>query len=299
MGSFINPFTDFGFKKIFGQPKDRIILIGFLNALLQDTVFNDVIVDISYEDKEMLGDDQTERTIISDIHCTTEDGRNILLEMQLSPHANFTHRMLYYASRAIVGQARKGDWDFKLDAVYMVSIANFMIDDTDQRIRIDRGICDIETGKPVNDLLRFIYIQLPAFRKTTPEDCENDFEKWIYTLKNLQEMKTIPFAPRDNAFLRLQEVASEAALSPEERKRYERDQKQYWIITNIERSRYNEGIAKGEAIGIAKGEAIGIAKGEDKAWKEIVLSMRSNGMDDHTIAKITGKSPEWIKTISL
>ena len=33
MGKFINPFTDFGFKHIFGREMDKDILIEFLNDL--------------------------------------------------------------------------------------------------------------------------------------------------------------------------------------------------------------------------------------------------------------------------
>ena len=35
MGKFINPFTDFGFKHIFGREMDKDILIEFLNDLLE------------------------------------------------------------------------------------------------------------------------------------------------------------------------------------------------------------------------------------------------------------------------
>jgi len=247
-------------------------------------VFDDTIVDVTYEDKELLGDSPAERNIISDIRCTTKDGRRILLEMQLNNHVNFSDRMTFYASKAIVNQARKGDWDFKLDSVYLISLTNFMLDNEDGRVKVDRCICYTLTGKPVSDVLRFIYIQLPVFTKTSPEECENDFERWIYTLKNLEKMKTIPFAPRDDAFRRLQEVANEAALSEKERRRYEHDQKQYWVITNIERTRYNEGFNAGQAQGMAK-----IAK--------MARKMRENGMDDMTISKMTGEPLEWVRSL--
>ena len=61
-----------------------------------------------------------------------------------------------------------------------------MLDNEDGRVKVNRCICYTLTGKPVSDVLRFIYIQLPAFTKTDPEECENDFERWIYTLKTLR-----------------------------------------------------------------------------------------------------------------
>lgn len=55
--------------------------------------------------------------------------------------------------------------------------------------------------------------------------------------------------------------------------------------------------AKGYALGEAKGYALGEAKGEAKVWAEIVTSMRSNGMNDETIAKITGQTMDRIRSL--
>lgn len=52
MGRYINPFTDWGFKKIFGQEANKDILIFFLNELLKG---ERVIEDLSFLDKEQLG----------------------------------------------------------------------------------------------------------------------------------------------------------------------------------------------------------------------------------------------------
>ena len=36
LGTFVNPFTDFGFKRIFGNEESKPLLISFLNDLLTD-----------------------------------------------------------------------------------------------------------------------------------------------------------------------------------------------------------------------------------------------------------------------
>ena len=43
---YINPFTDFGFKKIFGQEYNKDLLIDFLNSILPRN--GDLITDIKY-----------------------------------------------------------------------------------------------------------------------------------------------------------------------------------------------------------------------------------------------------------
>lgn len=175
--------------------------------------------------------------------------------MQNRSHANFSGRMAYYNSHAVVEQARRGKWDFSLNPVYNICFTNFMVYPDIPKLRIDSCQCDTATGQPLSDLQRYIYIQLPMMNATRAEECVGKFEEWIYTLKNMEKMKEIPFAQRDEAFRRLSEVGSVAALSPEEKSRYDEDQKRYWILTTIEKTRYDEGVAKGIEEGRAKGRA--------------------------------------------
>ena len=77
MAKFINPFTDVGFKRIFGQAINKDLLIDFLNALL---VGERQVKDITFLDKELLPVFQQDRGVIYDIYCTDEnDGTCALL----------------------------------------------------------------------------------------------------------------------------------------------------------------------------------------------------------------------------
>ena len=86
MGKFINPFTDVGFKKIFGQEVSKDLLIDFLNDLL---VGERSIKDITFLDKELLPEYMGDRGVIYDIYCTTEAGEHIIVEMQNRQQTNF------------------------------------------------------------------------------------------------------------------------------------------------------------------------------------------------------------------
>ena len=79
MTKFINPFTDVGFKKIFGQEMTKDLLIDFLNDLLVDEKH---IIDITFLDKEILPEYMGDRGVIYDIYCTTESGEQFIVEMQ-------------------------------------------------------------------------------------------------------------------------------------------------------------------------------------------------------------------------
>ena len=79
MGKYINPFTDIGFKRIFGQEFSKPLLIDFLNNLL---VGERQIVDITFLDKEQPGEFADDRSLIYDIFCRTSDDEHIIVEMQ-------------------------------------------------------------------------------------------------------------------------------------------------------------------------------------------------------------------------
>ncbi|MDE6670286.1 MAG: Rpn family recombination-promoting nuclease/putative transposase [Muribaculaceae bacterium] len=282
---FFNPFTDTGFKIVFGKEKDKIILISFLNALLEGRPFYEPIVDLNYADKEIPRDSTCNRTAINDIHCRTQSGRHIILEMQLEAHDNFEDRMICYNCRSIAEQMQRGKWDFRIESVYSICFTNFILPGDDRRLVLDRGYCDLETRQPVSDRQRYLYIQLPVFDKVSTEECETELQRWIYSLKNMPEMREIPFAARDEAFSRLQQVGEIESLTPQERREYERDQKQLSILHSIETSRYREGKNAGRAEGCAE------------ELRAIVLTLRKSGMIDTAIASLLQKPLEQIISI--
>ena len=79
MGRFINPFTDMGFKRIFGQEVNKNLLIDFLNDLLEG---EKRIIDITFLDKEQLGTTADDRSCIYDIYCENENGERFIVEIQ-------------------------------------------------------------------------------------------------------------------------------------------------------------------------------------------------------------------------
>ena len=219
MAKFINPFTDWGFKTIFGQEINKDLLISFLNDLLAGEHH---IADITFKDKEQLPELKDMRGIVYDIYCTTDKGDHLIVEMQNRYQEHFVDRSLFYASRAIVRQGVKGsNWDYSLTPVYTVCFMNYNVTNlTPQKFRTDVMLMDIEKGEVFSKNLRFIYLMLPLFKKEENE-CENDFERWIYILKNMSTFERMPFLARNAVFKKLSEIADISALSKDERDKYD------------------------------------------------------------------------------
>ena len=297
MGRFINPFTDYGFKKIFGQEISKDLLIDFLNDLLKG---ERVITDLTFLNNEQLPEWEDARALIYDIHCTTDTGEKIIVEMQNKSQAYFRERALFYLSHAVTRQGQRGDWMFDIKAVYGVFFMNFLLKDN-VKLRTDIILADRETGQLFSDKMRPIFIALPVFDKEE-EKCENDFERWIYVLKNMETLKRMPFKARKAVFEKLEEIADVSSLNEEENELYWRSVNAYRThLSVLEASRLEgreEGRAEGREEGREEGRAEGRAEGREEGSIEkcfsIARNLRQLGTSVDLISKATGLTPEEI-----
>ena len=84
MEKYINPFTDFGFKKLFGIESDsyrinKELLIDFLNQILSN---RESIKDLTYLNTENLGNSKVDRKAVFDLYCENEIGEKFIIEIQ-------------------------------------------------------------------------------------------------------------------------------------------------------------------------------------------------------------------------
>ena len=296
MAKFINPFSDIGFKRIFGQEFSKPLLMSFLNSLL---VGEKTIVDITFLDKEQPAIYDEDRSLIYDIYCKTTDDEHIIVEMQNREQPYFKKRSVYYISEAISRQGERGaEWRYAIKAVYLVAFLNFSLPDIGDSFRTDVALMDMKTGRLFSNDLRLIYLQLPHFVKEVDE-CDNDFDRWIYVLKNMEALNRLPWAAKNSVFERLSQIADISSLSKEERMKYDEGIRKYRDTLCVMDGAYLKGIAEGMEKGIAEGMEKGIAEGMEKGIAEGVLQTARNlknlGFNISDIQKATGLSEEIIK----
>ena len=290
MSRFINPFTDYGFKKIFGQEVSKDLLLDFLNVLLEG---ERVITDLTFLNNEQAPMCEADRASIYDIYCTTDTGEQIIVEMQNQSQIHFKERALYYLSRAIINQGEKDrDWKFDIKAVYGVFLMNFLIDEN-TKLRTDVIMIDRESGELFTDKLREIFIALPRFSKSETE-CDTDFERWIYVLNNMETLQRMPYKARKAVFQKLEDVADVASLNKEERAIYDKNLKQYRdnlaVMEAATQRGMEQGLEKGLEKGMEKGIEKGIEQGKQAEQRLIAHNFKQAGTPIQVIAKCTGLS---------
>ena len=275
---YINPYTDFGFKKLFGTELNKDLLISFLNALLDGK--KDEIKDVKYLNSELLGDGYGDRRAVFDVYCMTEGGGRFIVEMQKAEQAYFKDRSVYYSSFAIREQAPKGPWDYHLEDVYTVGLLNFTFPDdeypADSYVH-EVKLKDNEDNHIFYYKLTFFYLEMPKFTKTESE-LVTMFDKWMFALRNLYRLMERPAALQDRIFTRLFEQAEIARFDEQERREYQESIKDYWDYYSTMKTAHNKGKAEGRA--------------ETNA--ENARKMKSLGVDVEVIAQVTGLSIEEI-----
>jgi predicted transposase/invertase (TIGR01784 family) len=284
MSRYINPYTDFGFKRLFGEEASKDILIDFLNAFLPK---HHQVKTLEFRNTEQLGVVSADRKAVVDIYCEAQNGEHFIVEMQKVPQHWFKDRALFYAAFPIRNQAPKGlvdgtDWDYQLKAVYLIAILGFEYDKEEERRKLKRHVTlKDQDGDLFYDKLEFIFLQMPLFNKTESE-LETRQDQWYYFLQNLPEFERIPAILREPVFERAFETAEIANMTKEEHWTYE---------SHLKASRDNYSAMKtAENKGRAEGRVEGILL--------IARNMKQKGFDTATIAEMTGLAPEEIEQLN-
>ena len=278
---YLNPHTDFGFKRLFGSEFNKELLISFLNAMFHG---EQNVKDVTYLNSEQLGDRIDERRAVFDVYCENDKGEKFIVEMQNIYQEFFKDRTIYYSTFPIREQARRGgDWDFHLNSVYTVGLLNFNfaegLDDA-RRWHHEVKLMEVDTKEVFYDKLTYVYVEIPKFNKTEDE-LETMYDKWMYVLKNLSSLMNRPAALQERVFTRLFEQAEISKFSSDELRMYEDSVNAFRDIVNAIRSAEKKKFAEGRAEGLA----------------EIGRAMLAKGMAKDLIAELTGMSVDDINRL--
>lgn len=295
MSRYLNPYTDFGFKKLFGEEANKDLLIDFLDSLLP---LHHRIGTLEFRNGESLGFSSADRRAVFDIFCQAKSGERFIVEMQKAKQLYFKDRSLFYLSRPIVEQAVRGDWDFRLAAVYLIGILDFEYDEGVEKRKFMREVqLKDQDGEVFYDKLRLKFLQMPLFDKTESELVSQE-DKWYYFLKNLEHFERIPSILQEPIFEKAFHTAELSEMNPTDRTRYETDLQIYRDNMAVLKTAHVEGFAEGKIEGLAEGRTKGRTEGETNKALEIARNMKKDGFSAEQIAKYTGLSPKEIKRLN-
>ena len=296
MPKYINPVTDFGFKRIF---KDEEITRGFLNALLQKYDPATHIKSVTITDGELDDTSKAIRRVVYDVHCTTDTGEEFVIEMQNEAQEFFQQRIVYYLARSASRQQTKGiikhidesgkpketKWNYNLKRIYGVFFMNFKDLNHPQPLS-HFALLETEKHYQDTDVFQYWKIQMPLYREMKESDCKDDIDKWIYNLSNMETMETaLPFTNEMPLFMRLEKIAEYSNLSAKQQMQYDDSYNNYLAYMGAQEYKWKEGREQGRAEG-EQSKAIATAR-----------MMKADGEPIDKIIKYTGLTAEQIQTL--
>lgn len=289
---FIDPRINYAFKLIFGTPGNEDLLLHLVQAILPDKG----IVSVSLEPQEQIPLRPEARRSVVDVRCGTDDGSELIIEMQVRSQDDFTDRMVFYSSFPIINRLQRGDnTSYALTPLYIVGITDFIVpgvignDDMINHYTI-RNVKD--NGIEFTDSVHYITVELPKLNRSLTE--VKDTPDWIlYTIKNMGSMKEMPSEYRGSYLEKMFQLSNFASMD-------EMSQREYlarymWEVDQRSqlRSAKNEGLAEGHAEGLAEGRS----EGHTEGLRETARRMLAKGMDIGTISELTTLSPDEIRVL--
>ena len=88
---FIDPLSDFGFKRLLGTDRCKKFTIHLLNTFIGQDI--GVITDIGFINSEQVGFLPGRKKVRLDIHCKTQDEDHVIIEMQRERQQHFVNRL--------------------------------------------------------------------------------------------------------------------------------------------------------------------------------------------------------------
>ena len=270
LGKFLDPKNDIAFKKIFGNEKNKDILIHFLNDILLCFEGKDLIQEITFlkpiQDPEIV----SKKTSIVDILCTDSKGIKYIVEMQVAKIKGFEKRAQYYASKAYSSQANKNDKYHDLKAIIFLAIADFIMFPSKKEYQSNHVILDKKSYEQDLKDFSFTFIELPKFNKKLKE-LSTIQEKWCYFFKHAKNTSPVELKKLIGKDVILEKAYHEldsAFWTEKELVAYEQAEKKIKDYVASMEQKFDEGKALGIALGITEGITKGIAEGITKGKAE-------------------------------
>ena len=299
MQRYVDILTDAGLKAVFGDQRNKDVLIDILNVILPP---HRKVEDITYETTEIPGFTLFNKSVRFDLRCRGEGGRQFIVELQCYHQANFFRRCVLYASKAYDMGSQRGDRQvYDIPPVYFIGLLDKDLQDM-QRYSPEDGIIseytfrEKSTMKVPDETIFTIFVELNRFTKTK-EECETMLDKWCFALTHIGTLDRLPEELRTEAFERLFQACEIARFEPEVKLKYEKEmitERDYYNMLNTAKA---DGLAEGEAKGEAKGREEGRVEGREEGLAMAAKELKKLGLPTDIIIKSTGLSEEQIATL--
>jgi predicted transposase/invertase (TIGR01784 family) len=276
---FVDIKNDIAFRKIFGNENKKEILISFLNAVLE-LPKGKKIKKVEIKNPYQLPEIKDLKSSILDVRVTDERHISYIVEMQVEELDGFDKRVQYYTAKQYSLQISKGDDYPKLNQVIFIGILDFIFfEDDDDYITRHRTV-NVKTQKSTLNGMEYNFIELPKFTKTL-DDIKTLVDKWIYFIKNAENLDVIPTDLKDEGL----------------KQAYEDADRHNWTIEELEAYHYAEMRRQDEKGKTTVAVRKAVRKAVEQEKNEIVKNCYKKGLSIQDTVDLTGLNIKQVEEI--
>ena len=199
---YVDILSDAGFKAVFGDRRNKDVLIDLLNVVLPP---HRRVRDLSYMTTELPQFSPLSKGVRLDLRCSAHDGTVFIVEVQCYRQANFFRRCVLYAAKSYDAGAAKADGQrYDIPPVYLVCL----LSGTFQDFQTDCGSDRARSGCPdsflseytfrekttlavPDETINLLFLELNRFDRDL-DRCVSDLDRWCYALKHVGTLDALP-----------------------------------------------------------------------------------------------------------
>lgn len=276
---FVDVKNDIAFRKIFGNENKKVILLSFLNAVLE--LEGDArIVQIDIVNPFQLPILQNLKASVVDLKVRDGRGKTYVIEMQVAEQEGLDKRLQYYMGKEYAQQIDSGEKYQLLKPVVFIGIFEFDFTPDPSRYLSHHAFCDVETGDRVLQDMDFHFVELTKFHKKL-DQLVTIQDKWIFFIKEAENLEIVPDNLGDEG---LEEAYHDAA-------------KYNWTKAELNAYDYaamrEQDLRGRETLAVRRAEQ----RGNEEAERRIVQFQTSRGKSVEEISESTGIAIERVREL--
>lgn len=254
----IRPLNDFAFKKVFGTPENRAVLISLLNAVLKPAP---PIVEVTLDNPFNLQDFEDDKLSILDVKAVDRAGAIYDVEVQLSIFPGLVQRIVFYGCELYAGQLKAGDDYAELRPVYSICLVHGLLWREATQVHHAFRLADAASGRVLRGTLEIHTLELGRYTLTEADLAAGDMlDCWLYWLLHAQEyeraalLELLPepaIRQATETLARIAEISEDKAMY-DAREKAIRDRQ--WQLNAARREGKIEGKIEGKVEGKVEGE---------------------------------------------
>lgn len=295
---YVNPLSDFAFKRMFGQDGCQEELKHLVNMFASEHI--GPVTKVEYLPNEVLGLEKDESKTVFDVLCKTQNDDYCVVEMQKVRQYFPIERAIAYASRLISNSLTIKDKTYKIAKIFVICIM-----EKPDRLALKRNkkIWFVnfkdDNGNIISENPTFCIVELGIFaRKNIVPKTEQ--ELFMHVLNNMQTMTNLPEFAKGNSFFEAMFMQCNYNIFNDmEKTEYKKSIWEYEDVKSGVRRIREDAFLDGVDEGLAKGKAEGRAEGKAEEKLQIARSMLNKGLDISLITEITGLSEDEILKLKI